>query len=70
MDEDLREQLVSTITNIIVSHKLPDLGSKCSTCYKELYGEGNGSTLSRHRAEKIVDAMDLVHVFTVFEKAQ
>jgi hypothetical protein len=59
-DDELREQLVEQITRILASHHLADYGSKCLNCRKELYGEGNGSTLSRHRAEEIVDGLGLV----------
>jgi len=62
-DEELRERLIQQVTDILASHHLADYGSKCLSCLKELYSEGNGSTLSRHRAEKIVDQMDLVRAF-------
>jgi hypothetical protein len=33
-------------------------------CKRELYGTGGGTTLSRHRAERIVDEMGLVDLYT------
>jgi hypothetical protein len=61
MDADeFREKLVDLVTRIIVEHQLPDYGERCSACYKHLYNQDGGSTLSRHRAEKIVDGMELV----------
>lgn len=64
MDYELYEQLVSRITEVITRHNLLDYGSECQACcHRELYGEGKGSSLSRHRAEMIVKEMALEQVF-------
>lgn len=54
-----REQLVDAVTAIITAHQLVDYGSQCRLCHQQLYGEGHGESLSRHRAEKIVDIVIL-----------
>ena len=66
--DELREKLVSMITDIIIAHQLPDYGISCNNCHKRLYSTGDGSTLSRHRAEKIVDELDLVELHLSVEK--
>ena len=53
-----REQLVDDICDVIITHQLADGLTRCAACgSRELYGEGNGTTLSRHRAEKIADML-------------
>lgn len=69
MNDDLRDQLIDMVTDIITTHQLPDYGHICRSCHKRLYSDGDGSTtLSRHRAEKIVDDMDLVELHLAVEK--
>lgn len=66
--DELREELITAVTDIIVAHQLPDYGHKCKSCKKRIYSGENGSSLSRHRAEKIVDDMDLVELHLSVEK--
>lgn len=66
--DELRDHLVDMVTDIIVAHQLPDYGHICNKCKQRLYSDGKGSTLSRHRAEKIVDDMDLVELHLAVEK--
>lgn len=64
MSDDLHEHLVQAITNIITKHQVPDYYNHCKACNRDLYGAGGGASLSRHRAEKIVDELQLVWLFT------
>lgn len=57
LHEELRSRLISDIVDVITTHQLLDYGHRCAFCKVELYGEGHGMTLSRHRAEKIVDLL-------------
>lgn len=66
--DELRDKLVTTIVDIITAHQLPDYGHICRECKARLYSEGKGSSLSRHRAEKIVDDLDLVEIMMTLEK--
>lgn len=66
--DELRDKLVTTIVDIITAHQLPDYGHICRECKARLYSEGNGSSLSRHRAERIVDELDLVELHLAVEK--
>lgn len=54
-----RGQLVSDICDVLTQHQLQDYGHQCVApgCGRELYGQGGGMTLSRHRAEKIADML-------------
>lgn len=52
-----REELVDAVTEVITAHQLADYASQCRLCHRQLYGEGQGESLSRHRAEKIVDVV-------------
>lgn len=65
--DELRNQLVTIITDIIVAHQLPDYSHICRKCKQHLYG-ADSTTLSRHRAEKIVDDLDLVELHLAVEK--
>jgi len=69
MTDDLRDWLVERITNVIVHHQLTDYASKCNGCAKELYGGGGGMTLAHHRAEKIVDDLELVDLYQRAQRA-
>lgn len=60
---DQRERLIEAVTDIIARHQVADYGNTCHGCGKALYGE-RGCSLTRHRAEKIVDDLELDAVFT------
>lgn len=66
-NDELREELVNAITAIIIKHQLPDYSAICSGCPAHLYQQ-DSKTLSRHRAEKIVDDLDLVELHQSVEK--
>lgn len=50
-----REDLIQQVCEILVSHQVPEGGVRCR-CSAPLYlGKEGFTTLTRHRAERIVD---------------
>lgn len=55
LPSEVREELITRVVDKLVHHQVGDMCSRCN-CGTPIYSGKDGSvTLTRHRAEKIVD---------------